>query len=100
MARRDVRLAPPLVGPLHQAWALLRAWDRWEDFSYKQAALEILVDLARFDVVEVAGEPVGSTCFRNRFDPPKCRTMRTTTRTNSAITTMANAIPKTTSKTG
>jgi len=42
-------------GDLLVAWALVRAHRLWQDFSYQQAALQILSDLARLDVVEGGG---------------------------------------------
>lgn len=39
-------------GDILVAWALLRANQLWQDFSHQQAALQILADLARLDVIE------------------------------------------------
>ena len=38
------------------AWALVRAAARWSEFAFSQAALEILVDLRRLDLVEADGQ--------------------------------------------
>lgn len=40
-------------GDLLVAWALVRASKRWETFDYNRAALEILVDLARQDIIQI-----------------------------------------------
>lgn len=42
-------------GDLLVAWALLRAADRWNEYAFKQAAVQILVDLKRLDVMEANG---------------------------------------------
>lgn len=42
-------------GDLLVAWALIRAHRLWQDFAYQQAALQILSDLARLDVIERDG---------------------------------------------
>ncbi len=45
-------------GDLLVAWALLRAFRLWENFEHQQAALQILADLARLDVLEGPDGPV------------------------------------------
>jgi len=39
-------------GEILVAWALLKAFDRWGDYAYQQAAVEILADVRRLLVVE------------------------------------------------
>lgn len=39
-------------GDLLVAWALQRAFERWQDYDYQKAAAQILVDLAKVDVLE------------------------------------------------
>ena len=39
-------------GDLLVSWALLRAFERWKDYTYQQAAAQILADLRRLDVVD------------------------------------------------
>jgi len=45
-------------GDLLVAWALLRASSQWQEYRYQQAALQILADLAKLDVVQGDDGPI------------------------------------------